>query len=276
MLILGTVASAVDLWTPAKLTNLKAWYDASDTSTITASSNAVSQWNDKSANGYNISQATGAHQPTSGVDTLNGKNVITFDGNDGLFNTTKSNWTFLHDGTKVLIGIVMKPGNIANPDTFYTFMATNTSGGSNGFFGRWDDRAFVPFHDLIIIQTGNAGTGGTPVYNIGTNGQMPANAWDYATFMMDAQNATTTARSEIKTDVSTTANLNDAYATTSDLPQRHFCIGSWGTTDTGTTPTADYGWTGGIAEVVIATGTTDVTTANRDLLATYLKDKWGV
>lgn len=58
------------------------WLDASDTSTITASAGAVSQWNDKSGNGRNMSQATSAAQPITGSATQNGLNVLSFDGSD--------------------------------------------------------------------------------------------------------------------------------------------------------------------------------------------------
>lgn len=60
------------------------WLDASDISTITSSNGAVSQWNDKSSNGRNVSQGTSTAQPTTGVNTQNGLNVITFDGSDWL------------------------------------------------------------------------------------------------------------------------------------------------------------------------------------------------
>jgi hypothetical protein len=60
------------------------WLDAADASTITESGGAVSQWNDKSGNGYNVSQGTGSAQPTTGTITRNGRNVISFDGNDFL------------------------------------------------------------------------------------------------------------------------------------------------------------------------------------------------
>jgi hypothetical protein len=56
------------------------WLDASDTSTITESGGAVSQWDDKSGNGYNLTQGTAAAQPKSGTATLNGLNVIEYDG----------------------------------------------------------------------------------------------------------------------------------------------------------------------------------------------------
>lgn len=63
---------------------LKAWYDFSDTSSITHSSGAVSQVDDKSGNGNHISQSTAASKPTTGVNTLNAMNVLDFDGGDEL------------------------------------------------------------------------------------------------------------------------------------------------------------------------------------------------
>lgn len=72
---LGIVASSV--WTPADLSPVL-WLDASDTTTITVASNKVSQWNDKSGNGRNFTQATSANQPSSGTRTQNGLNVVDF------------------------------------------------------------------------------------------------------------------------------------------------------------------------------------------------------
>lgn len=80
-MIPGVVASAVAL--PLKL-GAALWLDAADTTTITESSGAVSQWNDKSGNGRNFTQATGANQPTTGTRTINNVNVLDFDGNDWL------------------------------------------------------------------------------------------------------------------------------------------------------------------------------------------------
>jgi hypothetical protein len=56
------------------------WFDASDTSTITESGGAVSQWADKSGNGHDLTQGTGANQPTTGTRTINSRNVVDFDG----------------------------------------------------------------------------------------------------------------------------------------------------------------------------------------------------
>jgi hypothetical protein len=45
--------------------------------TITASANKVSQWDDKSASGYDLVQPTGSAQPSTNVSTINSLNVIT-------------------------------------------------------------------------------------------------------------------------------------------------------------------------------------------------------
>lgn len=66
------------LWTPAEITTT-AWYDADDAGTIsTESGGAVSQWDDKSGNGYHMTQGTGSSQPTTGIRSLNGLNVLDF------------------------------------------------------------------------------------------------------------------------------------------------------------------------------------------------------
>ena len=57
-----------------------AWYDASDTATITESGGAVSAWADKSGNDNHLTQANASLQPVTGSETQNGLNVISFDG----------------------------------------------------------------------------------------------------------------------------------------------------------------------------------------------------
>lgn len=76
--------SQTSVFDPKKINGLEAWYDASASDTITTAT-GVSQWDDKSGNGNNATQATGANQPATGSNTLNGRNVLTFDGsNDNL------------------------------------------------------------------------------------------------------------------------------------------------------------------------------------------------
>lgn len=69
-------------WTPASLTGLGGWWDASDASSFTYSSGSiVSQWNDKSGLGRHMTQGTVSAQP-SRSGTIGGKSAVLFDGTD--------------------------------------------------------------------------------------------------------------------------------------------------------------------------------------------------
>jgi len=70
-------------FTPAADAALVAWYDAADAATITTSGGAVSALADK-AGAADLSQASGAQKPVTGARSLNGLNVIDFDGGDYL------------------------------------------------------------------------------------------------------------------------------------------------------------------------------------------------
>lgn len=72
-------SGAVVPFDPSQISDLALWLDASDAATITEVAGSVSQWNDKSGNGYNATQAIGSNQPITG-NTVNGLNSIDFDG----------------------------------------------------------------------------------------------------------------------------------------------------------------------------------------------------
>jgi hypothetical protein len=64
-------------WDPSLITTAL-WLDAADASTVTTVSGAVSQWNDKSGNSRNATQATAARRPLVTANGLASKSVITF------------------------------------------------------------------------------------------------------------------------------------------------------------------------------------------------------
>ena len=65
-------------WTPAAATNMVAWYDASETNTLTETGGVVTEWYDRSTN--NFWKLTSANGPTTGTRTINDLNVLDFDG----------------------------------------------------------------------------------------------------------------------------------------------------------------------------------------------------
>ncbi|OVE74762.1 hypothetical protein BVX97_06580 [bacterium E08(2017)] len=82
MLLLTAEAcfAEIPLWTPFYSTNtVQAWYDASDLDTITEVGGFVSQWDDKTTNGYNLLQS-GDLRPMFLATNQNGNGVIRFDG----------------------------------------------------------------------------------------------------------------------------------------------------------------------------------------------------
>lgn len=90
------------------------WYDASDAASITSSVTLVSQWNDKSANGYHLTQGTGANQPVTGVDTINSLNALKFTGATPMFMT---NTTFPTLAQPFTCFAVVKVNNTASSKT---------------------------------------------------------------------------------------------------------------------------------------------------------------
>jgi hypothetical protein len=73
------------VWNPSMITTAL-WLDAADASTITESSGAVSQWNDKSGNSRHFTQASSAARPS--IDATGARNVLSFDGDDFLIGST--------------------------------------------------------------------------------------------------------------------------------------------------------------------------------------------
>lgn len=76
-------ASVPVAFTPAADSSLIGWWDASDAGTITETGGAVSSWADK-AGGAALTQGVASRQPLTGGRSLNGLNVLDFDGGDYL------------------------------------------------------------------------------------------------------------------------------------------------------------------------------------------------
>lgn len=73
------MASGRSFWTPYELgADLALWLDASDSSTVLLNGSTVSQWNDKSGRGNDVSNSTAATQPAYLVTGWDGKPTVSF------------------------------------------------------------------------------------------------------------------------------------------------------------------------------------------------------
>lgn len=69
------------------------WFDASDASSITTSSSEVTQWSDKSGNGYHLTPS-GTPAPRHNVRTMNGLPVVTWDSTyKSTLKTANTDWS---------------------------------------------------------------------------------------------------------------------------------------------------------------------------------------
>jgi hypothetical protein len=101
-------------WTPRQLPDLGLWLDASDAATVTVAT-GVSVWADKSGNGRNAAQAVGGKQPAYS-STINGKNVVTFQGTD---DTMQIGANAVFNATSQTIIIVSRQAAAANESLWY-------------------------------------------------------------------------------------------------------------------------------------------------------------
>lgn len=122
----GTVLSS---WTPSVVTT-GLWLDASDSSTITQSGGVISQWNDKSGNSRNFTQATSNQKPAYTLNAQNGLNVVTFDGINDYLSCTE--YTFGSTHSAFVLFKYTGGSQITETTEFTVF---NGSGGGRGLFG---------------------------------------------------------------------------------------------------------------------------------------------
>jgi hypothetical protein len=90
------IMKAVPFYTqfsPRQIAGCSHWFDATDSSTITLSSGSLTQWNDKSGNGRNLTAVAGFANATVSSAFQNKLNVFNFSGN-GLYRTSAGNVSY--------------------------------------------------------------------------------------------------------------------------------------------------------------------------------------
>ena len=265
-LIPGILASALISKTLAPVAGYNLWLDAADASTFTYSSGSVvSQWTDKSANGYTFTQSTVANQPTR-TGTQNGKSTLVFDGsNDVLASTAASSvWKFLHDGSGATAFVVAKQ---TRTTTF-----TNNRVLATVNYGTTSEIGVVVGLNTVspatqIARSTVVVSGASPSLSNTFFDSTYATSHAVQSIVFDESNATDTNR-EIQYLNNGSANLanTNTFAPSSSNPTATLQLGNDG---------VNYApLQGEIAEIIIYPSILSDT--NRNAVISYLMFKWGI
>lgn len=225
-------------WTPASLPNLALWLDAADAATITASSGLVSQWSDKSANANHVT-ASGTARPTTGANTQNGRNVLTFDGSSDVLVSGAS----IQDAT-ITMYVACKP--TADQSACPLFIGPRTSSGLT----------VGPYIDSSGIRD----YPGSRVLGTGTWG-----ATNKVVLIGSVSGTSVPLRARLNSTLYTTSTGNNSASTPASTDR--VTVGSLSRTST------PFYFSGRIFEVAIFTD--QHTTATIDLMFDYFAAKWG-
>lgn len=107
----GSMNAAAALPASINIANLAAFWDASNIGSLNSAYGKVGQWLDLSGNGNHLVQFTDTNQPTSGTRTMNGLNVLDFDGTYSFMNLSRA----ITGGVFTVYFVALTDGLIANP-----------------------------------------------------------------------------------------------------------------------------------------------------------------
>ena len=236
------------------------WLDASNTSSIISLGNSVVQWNDLSSNKYNFAQYTSANQPTTNTRTINGLNVLDFDGtNDKLISTNLSSvWNPFHNATGATLFIVTSLD--VNQDQPIVTTSNDTTE-----IGMWLYTRSTPTDFAAAILNGTSNNfvsleyGGTATYTANTP-LVLSSVWN-------ASNGTAADRIKFYKNSGTESGTfsQSTQSFTSGNAIRTMHIGAWALSNA---------FNGVIAEIIMYPGV--LSDSNRNSVSNYLKTKWGI
>jgi hypothetical protein len=103
------------------------WLDAADDRTVNLNGSNISQWNDKSGNGYHLSEGTAANQPDYDLTAMNGFPGLSFDGSNDRLRRNMSG-TFISDPSisgGLTVFVVFRHRTIPGTRPIFSSGATN-------------------------------------------------------------------------------------------------------------------------------------------------------
>jgi hypothetical protein len=138
------------LWSPAdKSIGINAWFDAGDLSTITYGTSGVSQWNDKSGNGFNATQATDSLRPVLKFNAYNNLSVLNFNNNPWMQTSLSASST-----TETIFAVISVTGSATR-----TILGSDSDGGRQfRLAGGTDQLQFIRQAQLNLAESGTGNT----------------------------------------------------------------------------------------------------------------------
>lgn len=262
MSLIGIIASSRLTISAPPVSGYYAWWDASDTTTISLSGSNVTQWDDKSGNGYNLTQSNDSLRPSSGTRTINGLNVLDYSGySDTLYSANASSvWKFLHYNTYTIFCVNL----IDSFQSGYNGWWMATRGGNYaagpGILAMYKDSTNKLEHAVVGNNDAN-------LSNISTSTMSTATTTCW-TIVGDPQNATAANRSDIRKNTGSAEKNNTiSNAAYNVNPAQTLRIGDY--TDGGGSSID-----GAMAEILIYDS---ILTAQQITdTQNYLIDKWGI
>jgi hypothetical protein len=254
---------AIPLPTPP-VSGYSVWLDGADTSTITVSGTAVTQWTDKSVNAYTFTQGTSGNRPISGVTTKNGYNVIDFDGTNDYLGSTNSasTWDFLSSTAGQTFFLVGSMSSSATTSAAY--LGTGNGTAAAGFVVELEP-SITQFGQFSSNGTGS----GSIVYNNYQTSSWTGNTYYYWTLQTNYAASTPAARGYWQRNLGSTVATNTYSATPAAAGHTLFI----GATNTNSGNPAEYFY-GSIAEILIYPSY--LSAGNVTSIQSYLSTKWGI
>lgn len=248
-------------FTPLSISGCVGWFDAAATATISHSSNAVTQWNDKSASGFNLTPLTVPQRPLTNTNTQNGLNVITYDGSNDELNLNGPALFKNVPGWSMFAVAKTTTNSSVNAQNIVT-VQTNGTVTRAALTVRNGNPNSAELFSTARRQDGDSAT------NVGLGGSAVGTAWFYTSFIGDFATTTGTLYkngSQIATTGAWCSSGNSSNTNSAAL-----CIGAF---DGGSASPSAY-WQGDIGEVILYNSA--LSSGDRVLVETYLANKWGL
>lgn len=228
--------------------NLRGWYDASTGITLTGG--AVSQWNDRSGNGFNATQGTSGSRPANTAQ-INYNTAIDFDGANDFLNISD----LVATGTTGLTAFAVAQQSSTGGDTWGCVLLgqTNSSSWTGGGYG------------LTALSSGNTDFGfWVTAWN--TNFVSYATTLSSPALMTGSWNGTTA--NNVQYFQNSTSRGTDAYTPGTVGDGGNSYIGS------GVGSGTEFCFNGNIAEIAVYN--TGLSSANVNRVESYLALKYGI